>query len=153
VRSCQLAARPGLVLVSILHTRTLCCAVGVPGKKIAVFGLLGGECVLLIHLRAAGRLLLPCLSPLHRAHVVSTCGRIRETRAQGLDIATECVLLLFVVHARGLLMPGGAAEVTSVGVEADGAWGKHDVPKPRPMPCFSENGSFDGAVHTERPTF
>jgi hypothetical protein len=53
----------------------------------------------------------PFLSPPHRAHVASTRGRIREAGAQGLDMAIECLLLLFGAHIRGLLIARGAVEV------------------------------------------
>jgi len=78
----------------------------VPGKKIAVFGLLAVDWLLLIHLRAAG-----FLRPPHRAHVASTRGITRETEVQGIDIAIDGRLLLFGGHIRGLRIGDGAVEV------------------------------------------
>ena len=108
---------------------------GLPGKKIAVFGLFTAESLLLIHLLATGQPTLPFLSPPTRAHVDSTRGRIRETGAQGFDMAIECVLLLFAVHIRGLLITGGVVEIRIVGVEAEEELGAQ-MPVPRPRYTF-----------------
>lgn len=56
----------------------------------AVFGLFdANDLLLLIHLRAAGRLPRPAACPPHRAHVASTRGTIRETDEDALDMAIE----------------------------------------------------------------
>jgi hypothetical protein len=91
----------------------------------AVFGLLAVDELLLIHRHAAGLLPLPVLGPRHRAPAASTHGRNRETGPHGLDMAMGCVVLLFGAHVRVSPRAGGAAEVSTVGVEADGrgAWG------------------------------
>ena len=116
----------------------------------AVFGLFAVELLLLIHLLAACQLPLPFLSPPPRAHVNSTRGRIRETGAQGPDMAIERVLLLFAVHIRGLLIPGGVVEIRIVGVEAEEELGAQ-MPVPRPAEVyFSDNSSIYGAVGTEQ---
>lgn len=115
----------------------------------AVFGLVAAELLLLIHLLAACQPTLPFLSPPPRAHVDSTHGRIRETGAQGLNMAIECVLLLFAVHIRGLLITGGVVEIRIVGVEAEELGAQMPVPRPAEV-YFSENSRISGAAYTEQ---
>src|SRR5690242_6275269 len=120
----------------------------------AVFGLFGADCLLLlIHLRADGRLPRPAVCPPHRVHVAPTRGITRQIDDEALDMATEGVRLLFGVHVRGMLEGDGVWRLLW-GWRLR-AWGR--VPFPRsPRSAFPELQR--GPPRTEqctpkRPTF